>query len=483
MASPVKLARVELEALGYTAVVERRGGVLRMQKPGTNQFAARAIAGGKGYHTLAGAEIDTAIQPDTGVWQHRMLNADYNIRAKSAFNGAPLVEYSDPTRTEWVTLQPRQLNWHNDRGDVQVAGGVGNVSAVVNDDTLTWTNAFGAGRHFVFNAQPTRLAKKLIVDSYASLPAPSTQVLTGGNPVLQLQFQFAWSATLTVWVDGVQWTGGGGAPTLTTGSAIEFRRPNNSVAFAFRNPFAVSADRKIQSGLMRVSRSGSNILVEIRISQAWLEAAVYPVIVDPTVDVSVAAGADDGFWRESSAEYSNTAVAGTIGNANVSGRIYNSFYRFTGITVSGTINVSYITLKANALVGSTVNTKVFADDQSAPGAITSSADGNGRTRTTAGVDWDISTFNSGTSYNSPSINTVIQELVDSYSYSGGVVQIIHDDDGSTFENYIAQYFYDNAAGDAPALHIEYTAGGGGAVGPLIGGHLVKKGILQGRLVG
>ena len=177
------------------------------------------------------------------------------------------------------------------------------------------------------------------------------------------------------------------------------------------------------------------------------------------IDAQVGAGADDGYWEEDGSPFNNTSNTCFVGIHFAAGTIRNSFYRFTGITMSGTIDIAYISLRANGLNGSGILTKVFGDDQSEPTAVSSEANGNSRTRTTAGVDWDPTVFTLGTWYDSPSIVSVIQELVNSYTFSSSALQILHDDDGTPGTlNYIKSYTYEQAAADAPKLHIEYTAG-------------------------
>ena len=100
--------------------------------------------------------------------------------------------------------------------------------------------------------------------------------------------------------------------------------------------------------------------------------------------------------------------------------------------------------------------KVYADDTITPTAPTDRATHVAKARTTAGVDWDAAF--SGTWNTSPSIVSVIQELVDSYDYSGGEpLQILLDDDGSDYIHYnnpLSYDYDDNSYG--PKLNITYS---------------------------
>src|SRR3990172_8965654 len=122
MAAPAKIARQLAEARGFTEVHQRGRGFLIMRQPGTNERCFDASAGDAGWHYGATFEneVDTAWLPGDAVWQWRMQQAEYQAEAKSLFIGAPLVRYTDPTSGAWVTFQPRQLEYTNDLGSVQL---------------------------------------------------------------------------------------------------------------------------------------------------------------------------------------------------------------------------------------------------------------------------------------------------------------------------------------------------------------------------
>jgi hypothetical protein len=313
------------------------------------------------YGPLGALEIDTTWTPTSGVWQHQMTAADFQARAKASFNGAPLVEYR--VGDDFVTLQARQLDWTNDRGDVQLAGSVQGVSATATDATLRWTGAYGAGRHFEYTAHPSRLYKRILLDSYASLPAPSAQVLGGVNPVLRACFQFTRSATVTPFVDGQAWTGAAGSPTLTTASAIEFRRADGTVVFSFASPFAQDAVGETTPALMRVTRSGPNMLVEVRAPQPWLAAAAYPVVIDPTLNLQPDAtdGMDSQISGAGAGQGANYGVSDTVsvGETNsVAGDPRHALIKFdlSSIPAGATINSATLSLYATIDASSNADT-------------------------------------------------------------------------------------------------------------------------------
>lgn len=185
---------------------------------------------------------------------------------------------------------------------------------------------------------------------------------------------------------------------------------------------------------------------------------------DPTLDEQVAASADDGYTDEKNTLYNNNAAYILAGEYTASGKEDQLWARFDNVTIpaGATIGTSYLSLYVTYIDAGNKE-MVSADDQSDPTAPTNYADHRGRTRTTANSGaWEVT--GTGDWQNSPSITTVIQELVNSYDYSAGdhAIQILVDKH-ATCSAYcgISARSYDytgNAHG--PKLHIEYTVAGG-----------------------
>ena len=148
--------------------------------------------------------------------------------------------------------------------------------------------------------------------------------------------------------------------------------------------------------------------------------------------------------------------------------------RFPGVSIEGTINAAYMEYYADqAQSDESCLARISGDDQDAPGQMANEADANGRTLTTNYTDWTIPPESVHTWYQSPSIVSVIQELVDSYTISNDAIQIIMRDNGSDDPGLrIHDGYSDTGQGDK--IHIEYTAAAGGNAptghieGPLYG---------------
>jgi len=170
-----------------------------------------------------------------------------------------------------------------------------------------------------------------------------------------------------------------------------------------------------------------------------------------TVDKQVGADADDGCKRSDGVFQT---IMGRIGNAT--GKTYDSFLRWTGVTIEGTIDVSYIELHHYQVVGTDPLMKIRGVDEDNPDAPTSAAEFDADPLTTAAVDWDA--LFSGTWNQSPSLNSIFQELVDTYTIENDAVMLQVKDDGSANNHYNTPYDYSIDSAKAAKLHIEFSVG-------------------------
>ncbi len=456
-------ARVQGLFPGATVSSRGRGYILHAHPSVPGRYILATAVGGGDYHFGNGpytqaTEIDTAwidaTPLDNPPYTKKMALADYHAFAfpgNSAFNTAGIVQYRHPSSGQTVSFTAMQLQWTNDLSQIQAIGDPATVSPTIADDKITWSNAFGPGRHFHWRTHPTRLIKLLEISSLASLPAPTI----GNNPVLKLQFQFLRSAGVSLWIDGVQWDERPTNPRTTTAN-VEFRlTATGAVLWTFQTPVATDGSGLGDiTGTATYRRQGPNLLVEILVPWSWLQTAVYPVFIDPTINTSIAAGGDDGYAQSGNSSLNTNATSTYAGYHTVGTIAYRDPYmRFTsGISGLSGATINTATLSIDTITNSASVVKlVRAEDVAAPAAPTSYANFTGKVRTTASV-----AFPTGVDP-SFSVATIVQELADSYDPSA--IQFLWEDNGqSTGGTAHAQIAtYENTSGTAANLYIDYTA--------------------------
>jgi hypothetical protein len=352
-------------------------------------------------------EIDTAWKPTSGAWQYQMTTAPYEAYARNVLNAGNAVEYRARSG-ESVTFQPLSLNWRDVNNSQEYIAGPGSVTTVVEDDRLAWPNGYGPGRHLSWTARPTRLQKLLTIDSAAALPTPAPWL--GADIHLELTFAFTYSASVTAYIDGVAWNK---TSTLTTANRIEFKNAQNETLWAFEQPRAWDSGEAETTGSMRVYQSGA-LHISVRIPRAFVDAAVYPLFIDPTVQPFVAAAADDVRWSDSTFNANSTYIV-----AESDLETQGSAVRWPlSVPRGATIDSAVLRLQGTDSLGTIATTiKAHAADNST--VITTRADAVGRTRTSASVSWTPPTFAYETMYDSPDIKTVIQEVTDRTGWASG----------------------------------------------------------------
>lgn len=186
----------------------------------------------------------------------------------------------------------------------------------------------------------------------------------------------------------------------------------------------------------------------------------------PTIDVAVAASNQDAFEA-------------TNGGCIINGALWNvdetlewGGVQFHGITIpaGATITASYLSFAFSSSSVDEPDVTIYGEDTATPGVFTTGANNlSGRSRTAASVAWNSADLGATTAqvFNSPSLNTIIQELVDSYTYSSAVMSFLITSTNGTATRDFGVDLWDHATSAAPALHIEYTEAGGGLSIPIV----------------
>ncbi len=181
----------------------------------------------------------------------------------------------------------------------------------------------------------------------------------------------------------------------------------------------------------------------------------------PTLDFQVAANNRDSIQASSGdADEPSSDDIFLVHSPGGSGYFEYAGAAWTGITIAAgsTITAAHVEWKNFDPGGGSVDMDVLVrfEDVAAPAIFSGATNGiSGRTLTTASVIW-TATLTSNVFNSSPDISAIIQELINSYSYSSGAMNCVLI---ARSTSAASLYGYTSAAADAAKLHIEYTEGG------------------------
>jgi hypothetical protein len=169
----------------------------------------------------------------------------------------------------------------------------------------------------------------------------------------------------------------------------------------------------------------------------------------PSANIAVTASADDALQSP------DTTVSLATPSLNLNNASVWGGFRFQNVTINAGSTINSATIEIERGGTASVNADIYGEDSDdAPAFAATTNNLSGRTRTTAVVNWNASLGGaSGSRFDSPAIATIIQEIVDRPGWaSGHDIVILFDCLGGG----IAIRTYDNAAGDAAVLKLNWT---------------------------
>lgn len=175
----------------------------------------------------------------------------------------------------------------------------------------------------------------------------------------------------------------------------------------------------------------------------------------------IQAGLDDAAFENYNSFNNNGNFVDLGGHGGIADQVGQ--LRWTNVTIpkDSTINAATITFTTPGFGDG--NNNIFmkirgiAEDNTA----NFSSDGKGRTRTSAGVDWDLNAIEANTEYTTPDISSVIQEIISRAGWvSGNALGVLIDDDGSADNDTHSFIAYEWDTTKAALLSITYTAPSG-----------------------
>jgi hypothetical protein len=478
-----KEARDKAQAKWPGASVHSRGsGWIKHQHPtDENKFILDSHIGP--IHYGADNEIDTAwIADTTDGFTHAMTANSFTTRVRAdQFNAGDIFRFEKDGET--LVFDPQSINWIDENTSRQQIAIKQNVTGSFDDDTVSFSAAYGAGRHFQYQNQTIRLQKLITIDNDTDLPEPTVQ----GNEIwFEAEFSLSLSSGINFWIDGVEWARSNGV-RVQTADRIEIRdsATGTQVLWWLDYPRAFDSSGGNETiGQMEVRRQGgpSSLFICVRIPKTWIDAAVFPIYIDPTIDDQIGASADDADERMAGANFSSTDANLVVSSHTTSTSRWVAGTRFPSIALDGTETIDDGTYWEGYSYNTTVddfNTDIYAHDVDNSVDFSSDADVYTRyntARTTASASLVSLAAGAGVWVGSSvEIKTVIQEIIDRAGWSSGnaiTILVAGKNDATYVGNFRS---YDGDSGNAPKLHIEYTAAGGTII-PLVMHHFRQQGI-------
>ncbi|TET85544.1 MAG: DUF2341 domain-containing protein, partial [Anaerolineales bacterium] len=411
-------------------------------------------------------EIDTNWRPSNGQWDVEMVHAEYNAFAMRRFDAGELIKYLDPASGQFITFQPLPLQYTNDLGDSQEIADPQPVEADVTGNQLYWTGAFGPGLDLKWVAGIGRLDKRLIIQEADDLPRPSPTIAAGANPSLRLQFLFRHSSEVGVWVNGKPWREQSGDLVETRGT-VEFRsRQDGRLLWKFNLPLSYDAqnDAGPLIGTFRFRKTSEGLIIEHLVPLESLRRADYPLEIDVTIDNEVGASADDAHETGAGSFSSSGTTMKCYSDTSTTSADYRGCgIRWTNVTVpkDAKIDVAYLRLYVSSEISYyDVDHDIYFHAADTPANFVTNANilsTSQRPRTSASTSW-IETLTVNTYANTPSIVSVVQEIVNrsGWASSQAMVALLIPHTGPHKEVRFEAWDTSSGAGNNAILHIEYT---------------------------
>ena len=219
------------------------------------------------------------------------------------------------------------------------------------------------------------------------------------------------------------------------------------------DPLEISAERLLTSSVL-----------PDRIDISWDATGMeYPIVVDPTIDVSPAVVADDATHKQNHAfDTTDLAYCGFLGGANY----WDYWCRFPSCSIDNgaTIDVAYITLVIAAFGNNAAEGVIYGADEDDATQIADDATFHSGARTTESATWSMSGGAEDDAENTPSLAAIVEAIVGRGGWaSGNALGFFILENATTSSSYRSWDSQDQGDTD-PVLHVEWTEAAAG--GPL-----------------
>lgn len=289
-------------------------------------------------------EVINVLSTDYSAYNDRGI---YNVYYKSQSSSV----VSEPVRFTvddyTLTITPNSLkflgqtNKHKKQSFVNITGNYG-----------IYEDQFGDGIDLRYSYYNEMLKKELIINSLQELK-DAIKSSPSGDDILQLKFTVKGynvsDATQlnNLKIGSTRIDFSQDLSDVSTDDKIEFLDENNNTIYYFPQPYVEDADgnRSMLNYTYNVNRF-DNLVIKVEVPYSYLENAVYPVVIDPTVQLSNETSENlEDHWvvlREPDTVQASNDIATA---ANLSGNYWEGFLKFNISSVNGYIENARLDLK------------------------------------------------------------------------------------------------------------------------------------------
>lgn len=223
-------------------------------------------------------QIETKILPSSDpLFEYEVTKGVYQSYFKEDPTQGQVVKYvKDDVE---VTFQPMALNYRNDLSQLQQINMIQSVTGIANENEFTYEDAYGSGLNLSYKYFNEILKEELTLDNFSVLPSPEQYIIDGGNPTLDLDFVLGTNAQHIV-IDGFEWDK---KTQTTTQSDVYIKDDEGNILYYLPKPYAYDSNYSEQLLTYEFKKSGNKLYVILKTNYSWLEHAVYPVRIDPTI--------------------------------------------------------------------------------------------------------------------------------------------------------------------------------------------------------
>jgi hypothetical protein len=268
----------------------------------------------------------------------------WNVYFKSNPTSGQVVKYI-VNNTE-ITFQPMPLNYRNDLDQIQQIKIVQEVVGINQTNRFTYPDAYGTGIDLNYENKLGIMKENLVIDSFSRLPAPLQYILDGGNATLDLDFIIETNSKMII--NGVEWDK---KNVANTQGQVLIQNTSGQNLYKLPVPVIRDSNNSEIIGKYQFKKQGNSLYVIIKTPYSWLENAVYPVYIDPTIvlqDADTENLKDTFAWEE-------------FPNSNRGNDIDMNVGKYNGYQQAG-----YITFNLSSLyefsIANISNTNLFLDN-------------------------------------------------------------------------------------------------------------------------